>query len=133
MSEHPVLQRLREWLAGQESVRLAMVYGSFADGTQTDASDLDLALAGDRKLTLDQKVEYADQASKLTGREVDLIDLRAATGTVLQEAVTRGVILKKTDPLILAAVLKRMWLDHEDFEKQRQRMLAERRKKVLGG
>ena len=131
--QNPILRNLASWLSQQEKIQIALVFGSFAKNTQTSTSDLDLACLFLEPLTIDQQVEWIDRISRLTGREIDLIDLSTATGTVLHEAVTNGVFLKKGSPEAFARILKRMWLENEDFEKQRQRILAERRKKVFGG
>ena len=128
-----ILKKLEDFLLDENKIQLALVFGSFAKGTQTPTSDVDLACQFIHPLSIDEKLYWTDTLSQITGREVDLIDLAVATGTVLREAVTTGITLKISEPLVLAKVLKRMWLEHEDFEKQRQRVLADRRKKVFNG
>ena len=46
--------------------------------------------------------------------------------------MTRGRCLIKRDPLPLAAIVKRMWLDDADFGPLRESALESRRKRVFG-
>jgi predicted nucleotidyltransferase len=131
MSFSPEVILLQSWLTAHPEFKIALIYGSFAKGNSTPQSDIDLALAEQQILSVDRKFEITDSLSKLCKREIDLIDLRVASGVVLNEALGQGLFLKSEDPLLLASILKRMWLDNEDFEKQRQWILAERRKRVL--
>ena len=57
-------------------VRKAWVFGSFARGEETPASDLDLLVdyMADAKLSLLDVIKYKLQLESIVGREVDLIE-----------------------------------------------------------
>src|SRR5665811_195405 len=62
------LQTLRD-----HGVVKAELFGSFADGTAGPDSDIDLLVAFGRPVTLFQKLDVADELSRLCGRQVDMM------------------------------------------------------------
>jgi predicted nucleotidyltransferase len=123
-----MLDRIEAALKDIPEIRIAIVYGSFASGRQTDRSDLDLAVASQSPLSDEVKVDWITRLGAALGREIDLIDLNSATGTVLKEALTRGKTVLNQDVDLFARILKRMLLDEADFQETRRRVLARRRK-----
>ena len=126
-----ILEEVKNILKQKPMIKLAIVYGSFAQGKEKPDSDLDLAVAGDRVLTPDEKVDIVNLISSKIGREVDLIDLNEATGTVVKQAVETGVVLIKHDVDLLARILSRIVTDEEDFQKTRRKLMKSRRKKAF--
>ena len=126
-----MISNLESILQSIPEIQLAIVYGSFAAGTQRPDSDLDLAIAGARPFTDDFKVDLVNRLSGALKREIDLIDLNVASGTVLKEALTNGKVIKKVDSDLLGRVLKKMLFDEADFQIVRRKYLAQRRKKVF--
>ncbi len=126
-----VLQKLGTWIGTQPDLHLAVVYGSFAKETQTDSSDLDIALEFSKPLTVTQRIELAAELSAIVEREVDLVDLCVVRGTILEEILTKGKFLKK-NTTAYAKLLKTMWFDHEDFYPARKRILQARQKRAFG-
>lgn len=112
-------------------IQVAMVYGSFARGKESPSSDLDLAVAGAKALSADQKVDLINRLSSRLAREIDLIDLGTVTGTVAKEALTTGRLLFNRDPQRLAGILSRLMVEEEDFQKLRARLMSDRRKKAF--
>jgi len=112
-------------------IEVAILYGSFAKGLEKPTSDIDLGIAGSRPLSPEEMVQVQTRLSNAIGREIDLIDLQVATGTVFKEALSEGVCLIKKDPHLLAGLLKKMLLEQADFEPLRQQILETKRKQVL--
>ncbi len=125
------LDALASTLKKFPQIKLAVVYGSFASGSENPGSDIDLGIAAERSLPSEELVEIQNALTLSTGREVDLIDLHQATGTVLVQAVTKGEFILRTDHVLLARILSRMAKDEADLEVLRRKILEERRKKVL--
>jgi predicted nucleotidyltransferase len=123
---------IRSLLEPDDRVALALVFGSVARGTSTPRSDLDVAVAGPRLLTDDERVELAQRLARAVGREVDLVDLGAARGLVASEALTGGVLLLNRDPELYARILRRTWFDRADFGPLRSRILEARRERAFG-
>ena len=74
-----------------------------------------------------------EELAQVTGRAVDVVDLRTAAGLVLREALTTGLRLRVTDHAMFAELVKKMWFDEADFQPYRRRILAARRKQWIGG
>ena len=48
------IQLITDWLTQQSTIQLALLFGSFAKGTHTKNSDIDLAIELDNPLTTDK-------------------------------------------------------------------------------
>ena len=127
-----ILRKIKKVLLGFPELGLAIIYGSFATGNEKATSDIDIAIAANSKISIEELVKVQTQLSNATSREIDLIDLNAATGTVFKEALTKGVTILKLDDELYAKILSRMLFQQADFEPLRNRILEARRKKVLG-
>ncbi len=133
MSADPILQTVAQTLQARPEVLLAWVYGSFASEKQTSQSDLDIAIAGSRLFTPEERVALAADLARVARREVDLVDLRAERGVISSQVLTRGRLLFAKDRGLLAFLIKRMWFDRADFWPYRDRILEARRKRAFGG
>lgn len=97
------------------TIQLAVLFGSFATGRQSPTSDLDVAVAAERPLGVSEKMALIDALAQRFGRPVDLVDLNRETGTILHQAMTRGVVLLNRDPLLYARIILRMLYDQADM------------------
>jgi predicted nucleotidyltransferase len=57
--------------SGKQSIRYALIYGSFAKGTEVTSSDIDLLVIGD--IVEDEVVKTVLKAQKRIGREINYI------------------------------------------------------------
>jgi predicted nucleotidyltransferase len=126
-------ERIRSVLERHPEIRIALLFGSLAAGKERRNSDLDLAVAAGEPLGAQQKAALIEELAQVTGRAVDVVDLRTAAGLVLKNALTTGVRLRVTDHALLAELVKRMWFDEADFEPYRRRILEARRKQWISG
>jgi predicted nucleotidyltransferase len=115
------------------SVELALVYGSLAKGGFHESSDIDLAVAKDGVMGVEEKVDLINAVSRETGREVDLLDLNEATGTVFKQAIESGLVIKGANPRLLARILSRLAFEEADFQKLRSKLMRERRRRIFSG
>lgn len=115
-------------LQGFPEIHLGIVFGSFASGTATLQSDIDLAVAANGPLTSERKIELMNAVSVALGRETDLVDLTTATGTVFKQALSYGRVILKKDPVKLARILSRLVYEEENFQKMRRKLMEKRRK-----
>jgi uncharacterized protein len=114
-----------------DKIQLALIYGSFSKGQQKATSDIDVAVAGTHKLSMDEKLDVAQSVSKVFKREVDLVDLKTVSGLILQQALTQGKIILNRKPGIYAELLKKMWFNQADMMPNHRMILEKRRKRFF--
>ncbi len=127
----PVNDALVSLLADEEDLILAYLFGTVARGSAGFDSDIDIAVLGRQPLNAERRMALIERVAAVTGRAVDLVDLRTAGVLVTREAVTRGRRLFCKDQRACGELLSRMVTDAEDFLPLRRRMLAERREAWL--
>lgn len=127
----PELTRLREALDGHTDIRQAIVFGSVAAGTARAGSDLDIAVAAERPLSAERRLELIESLALASGRPVDLIDLRTAGEPLLGQILQNGVRLRGSDAEH-AELVRRHLFDAADFLPYVERMLEERRQRWIG-
>ncbi|MEJ2247976.1 MAG: nucleotidyltransferase domain-containing protein [Acidobacteriota bacterium] len=129
-----ILQELlRKVLINFQDVKLCIVFGSAASDKATPQSDLDIAVAGDRPLTGEKLLELVEAFTEATNREIDLIDLATATGLILKQALSTGVVIQNLDKTLYARLISRMLFNEADMMPYFHRTLQEPRKRFLDG
>lgn len=121
------LDRIGDYLAAQDDLRLAIVYGSLAKGRARSGSDLDIAVAGAKPLDADRKMALIRGLAGICGRTIDLVDLKAIGEPLLGQILSGGKRLIG-DNRHYAELVTRHLFDQADFLPYRERLLAERRK-----
>ena len=123
--EYTVDCTLTEVLSRYPQIRLAILFGSSANATDTAESDLDIAVLADRPLESELKIQIIGELATRFGRPIDLIDLRTAGEPLLGEVLKGRRILG--DDTTYAKLIVRHLFDAADFLPYRNRILAERR------
>jgi predicted nucleotidyltransferase len=118
--------QLRKVLARFPSLVLAVLFGSVAQGRQTNASDLDIAVAAKKALTAAEKFAIIEALAESTGRPIDLIDLKVAAEPLLGQIVRHGRRLIGSDSEY-GCLISHHLFEQADFMPYRNRVLAERR------
>ena len=124
-------QQLAELLAKQPDIKLIILFGSVAGGSEGPESDLDIAVAGDRSLGTAQKMVLIDELAQVSGRPVDLIDLQSVGGTLLHRLLTKGKVVVCKDSELYGELIKKMLFHEADMMPYYRRILAERRQQWL--
>lgn len=117
---------LPDLLKQLDQLQLVVVFGSVAAWRATFGSDLDVALQCRHALSTEQRVTLTAWFADITGRAIDLIDLRAAGEPLRGEVIRHGVRLWGSDT-DWADLGMRHVLDMADFVPLLQRALKERR------
>ena len=125
MQDDELTENLRFFLKSEQSIRLAILFGSIARGTARTDSDVDLAVLQDQPLSIIEKTALIEKISVISGRPVDLIDLTTVGEPLLGE-ILRGKRLTGSDENF-ARLLTRHLVDTADFLPLQQRILKERR------
>ena len=114
-----------------EGVRLMIVFGSCANGTPRPDSDLDIAMAMDQPLTAQQHINTIGELALVTGRPIDLIDLRTVGEPLLGQIMKHGVRIMGSD-VLHAQYMTRHVMDAADFMPYQARILQKRRQAWIG-
>jgi uncharacterized protein len=73
------------------------VFGSFATGTATTDSDVDVAVLAAAPLAADARWQLAQTLAIALRRDVDLVDLRQASTVLRVQVLGAGILLLETD------------------------------------
>ncbi|MGH8604901.1 MAG: type VII toxin-antitoxin system MntA family adenylyltransferase antitoxin [Gammaproteobacteria bacterium] len=119
---------LQDILAAHPVVKLGILFGSCARGEQRRHSDLDLAVAGEKALELEQRIRVMEELAMATASPIDLVDLQTAGVPILRQALITGKLVYCKDHRLYAEIIKRMLFEEADFMPYRRRILQERRR-----
>ena len=123
---------IRQVLARQPSIAVAILFGSLAAGRERTDSDLDLAVASTAPLSPQTRLQLIEELAVAMGRPIDLIDLSQTHGPLLQQILTKGCLIICTDRTRYADLLLRVVYEEADVMPYYRRILAERRQAWIG-
>jgi uncharacterized protein len=118
-------RELIDFFSGQTDIRLAILFGSTASNRLQPESDVDVAVLASQPLSASRKAELMGSIALLSGRPVDLVDLRSAGQPFLGQILQGQQIKGSTD--MLAQLAYRNVIERNDFLPLIQRSLAQRR------
>lgn len=128
MIQSEKIKQVQVWLQHNNKIELAILFGSYAKGTQTSHSDLDLAvqLVSGFSINAQQKLDYIVQLGNLLSINIDLIDLNTVGQPLLSQIMKYGKQLKGDRTQYAEIAIKNINTT-QDFLPCIQRMMAERR------
>jgi len=115
--------------AGLPGLRAAYRYGSAGSAYQRADSDIDLAVLADRRLSFDELSRLTVELMRLTGRDVDLNDLRQLPVTLRVQIVAAGCRLFATDIGAADEYAARTLSDYARLNEERREILADVRRR----
>ncbi|NGX62627.1 MAG: hypothetical protein KR126chlam6_00025 [Candidatus Anoxychlamydiales bacterium] len=93
-----VIQKAKEIILKEiPEVTVISVFGSYATQTQSERSDLDLAILCEKKIDKEQLWELSQKIAKVVHIEVDLIDLLDASTVFAFQIINEGKIVFCSD------------------------------------
>ena len=110
-------------------LRLALLFGSRAEGRAGADSDVDLAVLAARPLASAEIIELVRDIASAVGLGVDIVDLHDLPQPVTAEALGGRRLLG--DDTAFAETVARNAAMYEDFGRLRERVLARRRREWL--
>jgi predicted nucleotidyltransferase len=133
MPDKKIIEKILSVMNNYPEIHIVILFGSAVKNRLRPDSDIDIAVAGSRTLLSDQKYDMLLSLSEALAREVDIVDLQAVAGSILQQALCKGVIIKKTSPPILAELIKKMWYNQSDMMPYTRRILKARCERFIHG
>jgi len=117
---------LAGYFANHPRVEPAFPFGSAGDGRAGFGSGLDVAVMSKRApLPASEKTAMIEELASLSGRPVDLIDLRRTGGPLLGQIRPDGTHLYCESNARYAELLDRHVFGQADFAPYRRRLLSE--------
>lgn len=74
-------------------VRCIYLFGSYADGSQTDTSDIDIAVLCPSKINPLKRWDMQEALARQFNRDVDLVDLLSASTVMQFQIIKHGLCL----------------------------------------
>ena len=123
---------LNKWLSTHVEIELAILFGSYAKGTATRLSDIDIAvqLSSGRCIQAGDKLVYINQLTELLNVSVDLVDLISIGQPLLSQVIKYGRRLIGSQDLYAQLAIRNV-NSSQDFIPYIERMLNERRRRWL--
>lgn len=126
------IQQIVNWLKNAEEIELAILFGSYAKGTENSQSDVDLGirLVSCEAMSAKEKMNYFFDLEKLLKTNVDLIDLKTVGQPLLSEIIKHGKLLKGNKTQYAELAIKNINTT-QDFMPAIDSMMATRRMRWL--
>ncbi|MEX2516778.1 MAG: nucleotidyltransferase domain-containing protein [Gammaproteobacteria bacterium] len=121
-----LLDELTDFLAKDNEIVVAIAFGSLISGRMRPDSDIDIAILTRSPMTPEQKEHLLQGLACLTGRAVDLVDLRTAGVVLMQSILRQGKRLICRDRRAYDHLVAKMLTDAADFLPGHQRLLEAR-------
>ena len=128
-----IAKKTREVLDNFPDVFFATIFGSAVHDRLTPSSDVDIAVAGKRSLSYEERVGLQIALSHGLNYEVDLIDLQAVSGLILKEVLCSGKVVLNKVPAIYAQLMKKMWYNQEDMMPNTKMILKKKCLRFVNG
>jgi len=101
MLKQSIINKIKRYFKAQGNVLAVYLYGSYATGDETSASDLDLAVILDKQITnksaFDLRIKYANEISNLVKPSVEIIILNNSNSPVLNQQAIAGQLIFSQD------------------------------------
>ena len=107
-----LIAKVRSCLEKYSGLRLAMLFGSYLDGTANSMSDLDLLVEGEfseAKLLMDLA-----ETLNIPVERIDLVWGKHLPIKVLGRAISRGEVVLCRDPELLAGIIEKVALEYPE-------------------
>lgn len=78
-------------LKENSETQLIYHFGSSATGSETSASDVDLAILGSEPMSADQKFNLKTELFRMLGKDIDIVDLKQAAPSFCMQVFESGI------------------------------------------
>ena len=113
-------EKIKEFLLSKLNCEAIILFGSFARGTQTAESDIDIAVKVKEKIDKKEIFKLSNELADLTGREIDLIDLDNIGDTFRYEILVNKKTLFCEDEFKFELYKLDMYREFLDLNESRQ-------------
>lgn len=113
------IELLEEKLKDMPNIEFGYLFGSYADGSFTQRSDVDVAVYLGN-CSFDEQLSASFELSRVLKKDVDLVVLNSAKNLyLLEDIITKGLLLKDADKRIDFELKKHhQFIDFIEFKKR---------------
>jgi len=127
--EHVLKQCVKCIRHALPEVSAIYLFGSAASGQMHANSDIDLAVYSSQKLEKLQLWDLSQKLAVIAGRDVDLIDLHAASSVLRMQVISRGKRLLCIDRTLCEQFEDFVFSDYARLNEERSGILADIRQR----
>lgn len=127
-----IRRKLDLFTSTHQEIACAYLFGSATGSRFSDTSDIDLGLASNRPLSADEKARLKEELEDSLHRDIDLVDLQQATGSILNQAL-HGICILCRNTTVRYQIMRRHIYDQEDMQPLRNRIMLQRRLRFAYG
>lgn len=131
-NDQEFIKRIKIFLENDSAIQQAILFGSYAKGTQTKRSDMDLGIQLKKPMTSKQKLAYLEKIQNCIDVELDLVDLLRVGQPLLSQIMKYGKHLKGSSLQYAELAIKNV-NTAQDFMPLIERMMKDRRERLLNG
>ena len=124
--------QLTPFLEKHTQIACCYIFGSDNNNRLHHNSDIDIAVAGALPLSAYEKKQLREELEQIFQRDVDLVDLQQATGSILRQAL-HGTCILCRNKLVRYQLQRQLIYDQEDMQPLRNRMMKTRRMRFAYG
>ncbi|NLW33363.1 MAG: nucleotidyltransferase domain-containing protein [Fibrobacter sp.] len=114
-------------------VQIAILFGSASQDRMRPESDIDIAIAEEKLMSIERRIELNGILSPCIHKDVDLVDLRSAHGLLLSEILTKGTPLIIRDRNLYFNLIKENVYFNQDYLPLIKRCLEKRNRRFIFG
>jgi len=118
LDKETIILKLQEVLSSEQNIEFGYLYGSYADGTYNERSDVDLALFL-KDASFNKQLDIHAKISRVIPKEIDLTVLNTAKNLyLLDDIFKKGEVIKDSQERFDFEVIKEhQILDYKEFKK----------------
>ena len=118
------IEIIRQHLIRELAVNIIVVFGSGAQGTFRQESDIDLAFFSDSETQEYQLFSTAQTLAALCGREIDLVDLKRASTVFKAQILGKGEVIYSNNPMLFQDLRLRAYKEYALLNEERAEIMG---------
>jgi len=117
-----VIAKLKSFLLGYDNAIFAFLFGSYAEGSVTRNSDLDIAIFFNSRPDIYMQNELREELEKMLGKTADLVALNEASPVIRMQVLRKGILLVNKDPMVYNEFFVNTIKEYYDLKQNRKQI-----------
>lgn len=117
-----VIAKLKSFLLGHDNAIFAFLFGSYAEGSVTRDSDLDIAIFFNSRPDIYMRNELRGKLEKMLGKTADLVALNEASPVIRMQVLRKGILLVNKDPRVYDEFFVNTIKEYYDLKQNRKQI-----------